>query len=139
MDDIIIGKRAIGERQPVFVIAELSANHNHDLSVAKRTLDAAAAAGADAVKLQTYTPDTITYPSDAEPFRVSGGTVWDGRTLYDLYTEAYMPWEWHEPLFQHAADLGLICFSTPFDPTAVELLASLDVPAYKIASFEIND
>jgi pseudaminic acid synthase len=134
-----IGGIAVGDSAPMFVIAELSANHQHDLSVALRTIEAAAEAGANAVKLQTYTADTITFPSDRECFRVTGGTIWDGRTLYELYQEAHTPWEWHEALFAGAADAGLVCFSSPFDPTAVEFLADLNAPAYKIASFEITD
>jgi pseudaminic acid synthase len=134
-----IGGVAVGDSAPMFVIAELSANHQHDLSVALRTIEAAAEAGANAVKLQTYTADTITFPSDRECFRVTGGTIWDGRTLYELYEEAYTPWEWHEQLFDTAANVGLVCFSSPFDPTAVEFLAGLNAPAYKIASFEITD
>ena len=139
MTEISIADRLIGSGHPVFVIAELSANHNHDLDLARRTIDAAAKAGANAIKLQTYTPDTLTFPSDAEPFQVRGGTAWDGQTLYDLYSAAYTPWEWHEDLFAHAAEVGLVCFSTPFDPTAVELLQRLDAPAYKIASMEVAD
>ncbi len=134
-----IGGATVGDAAPMFVIAELSANHQHDLDIALRTIEAAAKAGADAVKLQTYTADTITLRSDRDCFRVTGGTIWDGRTLYDLYQEAYTPWEWHEQLFSAAADAGLICFSSPFDPTAVEFLAALNAPAYKIASFEITD
>lgn len=134
-----VGGRPIGDGAPTLLIAELSANHNQDLDLALRTVDAAAEAGADAVKLQTYTPDTITFPGDAECFRISGGTAWDGRTLYDLYEEAHMPWEWHEPLMARAEQAGMLCFSTPFDPTAVDLLAELEVPAYKVASFEIMD
>ena len=136
---IDIGGVNVGDDAPMFIIAELSANHQQDLEVALRTIDAAAKAGADAVKLQTYTADTITFPSDNDCFRVTGGTIWDGRTLYDLYQEAYTPWEWHEDLFSAATNAGLVCFSSPFDPTAVEFLAALDSPAYKIASFEITD
>lgn len=139
MNEITIADRLIGPGQPTFVIAELSANHNHDLSRALASIDAAAEAGVDAVKFQTYTADTITIDSDAEPFQVKGGTLWDGRTLYDLYSEAYTPWEWHQELFGRARELGLIPLSTPFDPTAVELLESLDAPAYKVASMEIVD
>lgn len=136
---IRIGPRSVGDGEPVFIVAELSANHNHDIDIARKTIDAAAEAGADGIKLQTYTPDTITYPSTAGPFQITGGTAWDGRTLYDLYSEAYTPWEWHEVLFDHARDVGLIFFSSPFDPTAVDFLEALDVPAFKIASFEITD
>lgn len=123
----------------VFVIAEMSANHGHDINIAKETIKAAKEAGADAIKLQTYTPDTITIDCDNEYFQVKQGTIWDGRTLYDLYNEAYTPWGWHDELMDYAKELGLICFSSPFDKTAVDLLESLNVPAYKVASFEITD
>ncbi|WP_226670466.1 pseudaminic acid synthase [Metabacillus litoralis] len=123
----------------VFIIAEMSANHGHDINIAKETIKAAKDAGADAIKLQTYTADTITIDCNNEYFQVKQGTIWDGRTLYDLYKEAYTPWEWHEELMDYAKELGLICFSSPFDKTAVDLLESLNVPAYKIASFEITD
>ncbi|MET3682976.1 pseudaminic acid synthase [Alkalibacillus flavidus] len=123
----------------VFVIAELSANHGHDIEIAKRTVKAAAESGADAIKFQTYTPDTMTIEANNELFRINSGTIWDGRTLYDLYQEAYTPWEWHEELFNYARELGLICFSSPFDPTAIDFLETLETPAYKIASFEITD
>lgn len=139
MNEIRIADRTIGAGHPTFVIAELSANHNRDLSRALASIDAAAEAGVDAVKFQTYTADTITIDSDSEPFQVKGGTLWDGRTLYDLYSEAFTPWEWHEQLFEHAAQRGLIALSTPFDPTAIELLESLDAPVYKVASMEIVD
>jgi len=139
VNDILIGDRRIGPEQPTFVIAELSANHNHDLQRALASIDAAAEAGVDAVKFQTYTADTITIDCDTEPFQVTGGTLWDGRTLYDLYQEAYTPWEWHEELFARAEAHGLIALSTPFDPTAVDLLESLDAPVYKVASMEIVD
>lgn len=123
---------------PPYVIAELSANHNGSLDTALRIVEAASAAGAAAVKLQTYRPDTITLDSDGEQFRIQGG-LWNGRTLYDLYREAHMPWEWHEPLFERARSLGIVIFSTPFDTTAVDLLERLGAPAYKIASFEAID
>lgn len=123
----------------VFVIAEMSANHGHDINIAKETIKAAKEAGADAIKLQTYTADTITIDCNNEYFQVSQGTIWDGRTLYDLYKEAYTPWEWHKELMDYAKELHLICFSSPFDKTAVDLLESLNVPAYKVASFEITD
>jgi pseudaminic acid synthase len=122
-----------------FIVAELSANHNNNLNTAIKTLRAAKKAGADAIKIQTYTPDTITLDCDNEFFRIKQGTVWDGKTLYELYKEAYTPWEWHEELFRVAKEEGLICFSSPFDKTAVDLLESLNTPAYKIASFEITD
>ena len=139
MFETVIADRHIGPGHPTFVIAELSANHNHDLARALASIDAAAEAGVDAVKFQTYTADTITIDSDAEPFQVRGGTLWDGRTLYELYAEAHTPWEWHDELFARARARGLVAFSTPFDPTAVDLLESLEVPAYKVASMEIVD
>ena len=124
---------------PVMIVAELSANHGHDLDIALQTVRAAKASGADAIKLQTYTPDTITIDSDQEWFRIDKGTKWDGRNLYDLYAEAYTPWEWHEAIKKEAEDQGLVFFSTPFDRTAVDFLEGLGVPMYKIASFEITD
>lgn len=123
----------------VFIIAELSANHNGSLATAVKTIQAAAACGADAVKLQTYTADTITLNVDREDFRIKGGTLWDGKNLYALYQEAYTPWEWHEELFRVAREEGLVCFSSPFDKTAVDFLETLNTPMYKIASFEITD
>lgn len=132
-----IGDFNISEK--VFIIAEMSANHGQDINIAKKTIKAAKEAGADAIKLQTYTADTITIDCDNEYFQLKQGTIWDGRTLYDLYKEAYTPWEWHEELMDYAKELGLICFSSPFDKTAVDFLESLNVPAYKVASFEITD
>lgn len=129
----------IYSKSPVFIIAELSANHNGILDNALATIKAAKRAGANAIKLQTYTPDTITIDCKTDDFKLKQGTIWDGRYLYDLYKEAYTPWEWHEQLFQSAKDEGLICFSSAFDKTAVDLLESLNTPAYKIASFEITD
>ena len=129
----------IGENCPVFIIAELSANHAGSLQVALDTIKAAKRAGADAIKLQTYTADTITLNSTKEDFRLKQGTIWDGRLLYELYQEAYTPWEWHQELYAAARAEGLVCFSSPFDPTAVDLLEELQTPAYKIASFEITD
>ncbi len=123
----------------VFVVAELSANHNHDINIAKKSIEAIKRTGADAVKIQTYTADTITINCDNEYFHIKQGTLWDGRTLYDLYKEAYTPWEWHEELKEYAESLGLIFFSSPFDFSAVDFLEELDVPLYKIASFEITD
>ena len=121
-----------------FIVAELSANHGHKLEVALESVRAAKEAGADAVKIQTYTADTITLNCDADDFKVKG-TLWDGRTLYDLYQEAYTPWEWHQAIFDEAKKCGLICFSTPFDKTAVDYLEGLGNPIMKIASFEITD
>lgn len=133
-----IGTFEINQDSPVFIIAELSANHNGSLETAIATIRAAKRAGADCIKLQTYTADTITIDSRMDDFRI-GGTIWDGQYLHDLYQEAYTPWEWHAELFRVAEEEGLICFSSPFDPTAVEFLENLNVPAYKIASFEITD
>lgn len=135
---IHIAGRRIAADAPPFVIAELSANHNGRLDIAHRIIDEAHKAGADAIKLQTYRPDTITLDCDSEDFRIHGG-LWDGRTLFDLYREAHMPWEWHAPLFAHARKLGITIFSSPFDNTAVDLLEDLGAPAYKIASFEAVD
>lgn len=139
MRSISIGDRPVGPDHPVYVIAEVSANHNGSLALARETVAAAAEAGADAIKLQTYRPDTITIRSDAEPFQIADGTLWDGRTLWDIYEEGQTPWEWHAELFEYAASLGLQGFSSPFDPTAVAFLAELGVPAFKVASFEIVD
>ncbi|SFM70550.1 pseudaminic acid synthase [Halopseudomonas yangmingensis] len=135
---IVIAGREISRNQPPYVIAELSANHNGKLETALKIIEEAAKAGADAVKLQTYRPDTITLNSDADEFKIKGG-LWDGRTLYELYEEAHMPWEWHKPLFEHAQKIGIPIFSSPFDTTAVDLLEDLNAPAYKIASFEAVD
>ncbi|HEX7132745.1 MAG TPA: pseudaminic acid synthase [Iamia sp.] len=134
-----IGDRLVGADQPVYVIAELSANHGGRLDRALDLVRLAAEAGADAVKLQTYTPDSMTLDVDLPAFVVGRGTTWEGRRLHDLYAEAQTPWEWHEPLFAAAREAGLDCFSTPFDPAAVDALATLDPPAYKIASFELRD
>ncbi|MBN7278686.1 pseudaminic acid synthase [Vibrio cholerae] len=135
---IVIAGREISRNQPTYIIAELSANHNGKLETALKIIEEAAKAGADAVKLQTYRPDTITLNSDADEFKIKGG-LWDGRTLYELYEEAHMPWEWHKPLFEHARKLSIPIFSSPFDNTAVDLLEDLNAPAYKIASFEAVD
>ncbi len=133
-----IGKHEISRDSRAFIIAELSANHNGSLETAIETVRAAKRAGADAIKLQTYTADTITIDSRKEDFIIKG-TIWEGRNLHDLYSEAYTPWEWHERLMEVAKEEGLECFSSPFDPTAVEFLEGLNVPAYKVASFEITD
>lgn len=137
--DIRIGNREINKNSPCFIVAELSANHNHDIEIAKKTIKAAKESGADAIKLQTYTPDTITIDCDSEYFQIKQGTVWDGTTLYKLYEKAYTPWQWHKELKEYAHNIGLIFFSTPFDKTAVDFLEELNVPAYKVASFEITD
>jgi len=137
--DFSIAGRPIGAGHPVYVIAELSANHRQHEDVAVQLVHAAHEAGADAVKLQTYTPDTITIASDAESFRAGSGSLWEGTTLHSLYEEAYMPWDWQPRLKTLAESLGMHCFSSPFDPTAVDFLASLDVPAFKVASFELVD
>lgn len=136
---INIGGFEISDTSKTFIIAELSANHNQDKQIAIDTIRAAKKAGADAIKFQTYTPDTLTIDCPNEYFQIGHGTLWDGKTLYSLYKEAYTPWEWHKELFEVAKQEGLICFSSPFDKTAVDLLEQLDAPAYKIASFEIQD
>lgn len=134
-----IGNVEINDNSRAFIIAELSGNHGHDIEIAKRTIKAAKDAGADAIKLQTYTPDTITLDCDNEYFQIKQGTIWDGSTMYDLYEQAYTPWEWHKDLFGYAKEIGILVFSSPFDHTAVDLLEGLDTPAYKIASAEIMD
>ncbi len=136
---IRIGKRAVGDGCPVLCVAELSANHRQDYAVAEQLVRAAHAAGADAVKLQTYTADTITLRSDQPCFRIRGGTLWDGRTLYELYEEAYTPWEWQPKLKHLANELGIELFSSAFDASAVEFLEGMDVPCHKVASFELVD
>ena len=136
---IQICDRLIGPGHPVYIVAELSANHHQDFNRAARLIDAAKDAGADAIKLQTYTPDTITVRSDRNEFRIGGGTLWDGRSLYELYGEAFTPWDWQPKLKQMANAVGLALFSSPFDETAVDFLEGMDVPAYKIASFELVD
>lgn len=135
---ITIAGRRISSSEPPYIIAEMSANHNGSIENAFKIIEEAKKAGADAVKLQTYRPDTITLNCDSDDFRIKGG-LWDGRTLYELYEEAHMPWEWHKPLFDHARKVGITIFSSPFDHTAVDLLEDLNAPAYKIASFEAVD
>lgn len=129
----------LDEDNRCFIIAELSANHGNDINIAKRTIKAAKESGADAIKIQTYTPDTMTIDCDNEYFKINQGTIWDGRYLYDLYKEAYTPWEWQMELKEYANNIGLVFFSTPFDKSAVDFLETMNVPAYKIASFEITD
>ena len=135
---IEINGRKIGPRHPPYIIAELSANHNGDISRAFKILEMAKTCGADAIKIQTYTQDTLTIDCDKNDFKIKDG-LWKNRTLYDLYTEAHMPWEWHKPLFKKASDLGITIFSSPFDLTAIDMLEELNTPAYKIASFEITN
>lgn len=134
-----IGKKHIGEDNRIFIIAELSANHGHDIEIAKKTILAAKEAGADCIKLQTYTADTMTIDCHNEYFTINQGTIWDGQNFYELYEKAYTPWEWHKRLIDYANKLGMECFSTPFDISAVDFLEELDVVAYKVASFEITD
>jgi pseudaminic acid synthase len=134
-----LGQRQVGPGHPAYLVAELSANHAGKREVALQLVWAAHEAGADAVKLQTYTADTLTIRCDRPEFRIAGGTLWDGRTLYDLYQEAATPWEWHADLFAEARRLGMGCFSTPFDASAVDFLETLNPPAHKIASFELVD
>ena len=138
MSNFKINNRSIGQDFPPYVIAEMSANHNGDIENAYKIIDMAKRAGADAIKLQTYRPDTITMDMNTPEFMIEGG-LWDGQSLYELYESAYMPWDWHKPLFEYANKIGMTIFSSPFDNTAVDLLEDLNVPAYKIASFEAVD
>ena len=135
---LTINHRPVGPGHPVYIIAEMSANHHQNFDQAVKIIEAAKAAGADAVKLQTYTPETITIDCDTEYFRIKG-TIWEGKNLYELYGEAFTPWEWQPKLKAIADKLGIVLFSTPFDPTAVDFLEKMDVPAYKVASFELVD
>ena len=135
---IKIGDFEISQSGKVFIIAELSANHNQSIDIAIETIRAAKRSGADCIKFQTYTPDTITINSNKDDFKIKG-SIWSGKNYYELYQEAYTPWEWHKKLFEVANDEGLICFSSPFDKSSVDFLENLSVPAYKIASFEITD
>lgn len=140
MYKFVINNREISLSNPTYIIAELSCNHNQDIKTAYKLIDAAHKTGADAVKLQTYTPDCMTIDSDQEPFtECLKGTIWEGETLYQLYSRAYTPWEWHKELKQYANELGLDLFTSPFSPNAVDFLETLDMPAYKVASFEITD
>lgn len=135
-----IGNHMVGPDHAPFIIAEMSGNHNQSLDRAMELVEAAAAAGAHALKLQTYTPDTMTIDANADGFRIDDeDSLWTGRNLYDLYAEAYTPWEWHEPIFRRARELGMEAFSSPFDESAVDFLMSLDVPCFKVASFENTD
>lgn len=139
INQLTINGRMIRTGAPAYIIAEVSANHNQDFDQAVRIIHAAKQATADAIKLQTYTPDTMTIKCQTEHFRIGKGTIWEGKNLYELYGEAYTPWDWQPKLKQIANDLGLDCFSTPFDFTAVDFLEKMDVPAHKIASFELVD
>ena len=133
-----IDSHEISDSSKVFIIAELSANHNQNLEIAIETIKAAKRSGADCIKLQTYTPDTLTINSNKDDFKIKG-TIWSGKNYYELYGEAFTPWEWHKKLFEVAKEEGLVCFSSPFDKSSVDFLENLSVPAYKIASFEITD
>ncbi|WP_456277656.1 pseudaminic acid synthase [Bacillus sp. AK128] len=140
MKEFSIAGRKIGKNHKPFIIAEMSGNHSHSLEKALRIVEEAAKAGADALKLQTYTADTMTLDIDSGEFFIDDpNNLWKGNSLYKLYQEAYTPWEWHEPIFKRAKELGMIAFSTPFDETAVDFLEELDVPCYKVASFENTD
>jgi pseudaminic acid synthase len=139
MKPIRIADRKIGPGEPAYIVAEVSANHNGSFEQAQKIVGAAKDAGADAIKLQTYTSDTITIASDRPPFRIGGGTLWDGKTLHELYQEAYMPWEWQPKLKKVAEALGMQCFSSAFDASAVDFLETMSVPAHKVASCELVD
>ena len=139
MKEFYIGSKKVGGIAPCFIIAELSANHGRDINIAIETIRKAKQVGADAIKLQTFTPDTITLNSKRPEFLINHGTIWDGKYLHDLYKETFLPWEWHQRLFEVAKEENIICFSSPFDETAVDFLEGLNVPAYKIASPEIRD
>jgi len=139
MKKITIDGRLIGADQPVYIIAEISANHNHDIQEAIDLIHIAKDCGADAVKIQTYTPDTMTIDCDNEYFKIGKGTIWEGKNLYKLYGEAYTPWDWTPRLLEEAKSVGLTLFSTPFDLSSVDFLENLDMPVYKIASFELVD
>jgi len=139
MNNLLINGRSVGPGKPVYLVAELSANHHQNFDEAVKLIAAAKKSGADAVKLQTYTPDTMTIKSSSQCFQVKGGTLWDNQYLYDLYQEAYTPWQWQPKLKEIAEELGLACFSTPFDISAVDFLERIGVPAYKVASFELVD
>ncbi|QSF43794.1 pseudaminic acid synthase [Paenibacillus tianjinensis] len=139
MKEIIIGNKLIGNGHPPFIIAEMSGNHNQSLDRALDIVKAAAKAGAHAFKIQTYTPETMTLNIQDGDFRIESGGLWKGKSLFELYKEAYTPWEWHQPIFEYCKKLGMIPFSTPFDETSLEFLETLDVACYKIASFENND
>ena len=137
---IRICDRMIGNEYPPLIVAEMSGNHNQSLDRALQIVDAAAKAGAQALKLQTYTADTMTLDLDSDDFFIGdSSSLWQGTSLYKLYNQAYTPWEWHKPIFERCRELGMIGFSTPFDDTAVDFLETLDVPCYKIASFEVTD
>ena len=135
MEQLAIDGRKIGPGEKTYIVAEMSANHLQDFHRAVEIVHAAAEAGADALKLQTYTADTITIESDKPYFRITGGTLWDGQTLHGLYEEAYTPWDWQPRLKEEAEKLGMACFSSPFDPTAVKFMEEMKMPAYKIASY----
>ena len=140
VEPIKILDEVISDNHPPFVVAEMSGNHNQSLDVALKIVEAAAESGASAIKLQTYTPDTMTLKIETNDFKItSQDSLWHGEYLYDLYSKAYTPWEWHKEIFDYAKELGLVAFSSPFDETAVEFLENLDVPCYKIASFENID